>query len=178
MTDAELAIKYLDELKEKYTDGEGFDRHPLPEYYAIEDGIEALHKVLEQEPCEDATLKDIFCMGCEYKEQEPCEDAVSRKDALGALEYELEITSDSGFEKYKPEIKQILNTIYDIQKKRIQALPSVTPTPKEDVLDKIREEIEKERVLCARGFERYYNEAIDDALSVIDRYKADKGVEE
>lgn len=24
-----------------------------------------------QEPCEDATLKDIFCMGCEYKEQEP-----------------------------------------------------------------------------------------------------------
>lgn len=32
----------------------------------------------EQEPCEDATLKDIFCMGCEYKEQEPCEDAISR----------------------------------------------------------------------------------------------------
>ena len=28
-------------------------------------------KALEQEPCEDATLKDIFCMGCEYKEQEP-----------------------------------------------------------------------------------------------------------
>lgn len=27
-------------------------------------------KVLEQQPCEDATLKDIFCMGCEYKEQE------------------------------------------------------------------------------------------------------------
>lgn len=24
-----------------------------------------------QEPCEDATLRDIFCMGCEYKEQEP-----------------------------------------------------------------------------------------------------------
>ena len=23
-----------------------------------------------QEPCEDATLRDIFCMGCEYKEQE------------------------------------------------------------------------------------------------------------
>lgn len=28
-------------------------------------------KALEQEPCDDATLKDIFCMGCEYKEQEP-----------------------------------------------------------------------------------------------------------
>lgn len=36
----------------------------------------------EQEPCEDATLKDIFCMGCEYKEHELCEDAISRqKDA-------------------------------------------------------------------------------------------------
>ena len=23
-----------------------------------------------QEPCNDATLKDIFCIGCEYKEQE------------------------------------------------------------------------------------------------------------
>ena len=36
-----------------------------------------------QEPCDDATLKDIFCMGCEYKEQEPCTDTVSiRKDIL------------------------------------------------------------------------------------------------
>lgn len=59
-------------------------------------------------------------------EEEPCEDAVSREDAIGALEYQLEITSDDGFEKYKPEIKQILNTIYDVQKKQIQALPSVT----------------------------------------------------
>ena len=35
---------------------------------------EALSKgrdILKSEPCEDATLKDIFCMGCEYKEQEP-----------------------------------------------------------------------------------------------------------
>lgn len=28
------------------------------------------YKMLEQEPTDDATLKDIFCMGCEYKEQE------------------------------------------------------------------------------------------------------------
>lgn len=35
---------------------------------------EALSKgrdILKSEPCGDATLKDIFCMGCEYKEQEP-----------------------------------------------------------------------------------------------------------
>lgn len=29
---------------------------------------------LEQEPRDNATLRDIFCMGCEYKKQEPCED--------------------------------------------------------------------------------------------------------
>lgn len=33
-------------------------------------------EALEQEPCEDATLKDIFCMGCEYKEQEPILDKI------------------------------------------------------------------------------------------------------
>lgn len=35
------------------------------------DYIQTINQVmdwLEQEPCEDATLKDIFCMGCEYKE--------------------------------------------------------------------------------------------------------------
>lgn len=38
-----------------------------------------------QEPCEDATLKDIFCMGCEYKEQEPCDDLISREETLTAF---------------------------------------------------------------------------------------------
>ena len=33
-------------------------------------------KALEQEPCENATPKDIFCMGCEYKEQEPILDKI------------------------------------------------------------------------------------------------------
>lgn len=32
---------------------------------------EALTGILEQQPTNDVTLKDIFCMGCEYKEQEP-----------------------------------------------------------------------------------------------------------
>ena len=39
-------------------------------------------KALEQEPTDDATLKDIFCMGCEYKEQQPCDDAISRQAVL------------------------------------------------------------------------------------------------
>ena len=29
-------------------------------------------RMTEQGPTDDATLKDIFCTGCEYKEQEPC----------------------------------------------------------------------------------------------------------
>lgn len=42
----ELSITYLEVIKEKYIEGEGYERHPLPEYYAIESAI----KALEQEP--------------------------------------------------------------------------------------------------------------------------------
>lgn len=48
--DRELAITYLKEMQETYIEGDGYERHPLPEYYAIETALEAL----EQEPCEDA----------------------------------------------------------------------------------------------------------------------------
>ena len=47
--------------------------------------IEMAIKALSQEPCDDATLKDIFCMGCEYREQEPCDDAISRQAVLDGL---------------------------------------------------------------------------------------------
>ena len=101
---------------------------------------------------------------CKY---EPCEDAVSREDAIVALDYQIEISSDDGFEKYKPEIKQILNTIYDVQKKQIQALPSVTP--KDDVLEKIRAEIEERRDKATDA--EYWG--LMDALRIIDKYKAE-----
>ena len=49
-------------------------------------------KALEQEPCEDATLKDIFCMGCEYKEPTTKNDlgvdAVSRQSVLDIIRFE------------------------------------------------------------------------------------------
>ena len=38
----ELSITYLEGIKEKYIEGEGYEIHPLPEYYAIECAIEAL----------------------------------------------------------------------------------------------------------------------------------------
>ena len=40
----ELSITYLEGIKEKYIEGEGYERHPLPEYYAIENAIKALHQ--------------------------------------------------------------------------------------------------------------------------------------
>ena len=38
-----LAIDYLEEMKNDYIEGFGYEEHPLPEYYAIETAIKALH---------------------------------------------------------------------------------------------------------------------------------------
>ena len=53
-----------------------FDGHTAEE---VAQAFDCAFKALKQEPCEDATLKDIFCIGCEYKEQQPCEDCISRQ---------------------------------------------------------------------------------------------------
>lgn len=54
-------------LLKQYID---YNNPDVPDFYTMEEACEVVIKALEQEPCEDATLKDIFCMGCEYKEQE------------------------------------------------------------------------------------------------------------
>jgi hypothetical protein len=38
----EIAITNLEGIKRNYIEGYGYEEHPLPEYYAIEAGIEAL----------------------------------------------------------------------------------------------------------------------------------------
>ncbi len=40
----EMTIDYLEGMKEKYIEGEGYERHPLPEWYALDKAI----KLLEQ----------------------------------------------------------------------------------------------------------------------------------
>lgn len=45
-----MTIDYLKEMQESYIEGEGYERHPLPEWYALDMAI----KALEQESCEDA----------------------------------------------------------------------------------------------------------------------------
>lgn len=42
--ESELSIMYLKGIKEKYIEGDGYERHPLPEYYAIENSIKALEQ--------------------------------------------------------------------------------------------------------------------------------------
>lgn len=63
-------------------------------------------------------------------EQDPCEDCISRAEAIKALEYELSIEADGGLDKYRTVIKDLLNAIYNTQKKVIEDLPSIQPKPK------------------------------------------------
>lgn len=71
-------------------------------------------KALEQEPTDDATLKDIFCMGCEYREQESCEDAISRQAVLEKAGY---TETEEGWCGYTVDVDYI------------KSLPPVTPQP-------------------------------------------------
>jgi len=96
----EIAITNLEGIKRNYIEGYGYEEHPLPEYYAIEAGIEAL----KQEPCEDCISReealkgvDMLCLETSYDnekvadmirdlppvqpKQESCEDCVSIKAA-------------------------------------------------------------------------------------------------
>ncbi len=55
--ETKLSIDYLKNMQEEYIEGEGYERHPLPEWYALDYAI----KALEQQPCEDAvSRKRIF----------------------------------------------------------------------------------------------------------------------
>ena len=45
----DLTLEYLKEMQEKYIEGYGYEAHPLPEWYALDEAI----KALEQHPCED-----------------------------------------------------------------------------------------------------------------------------
>ena len=49
-----LALDYLEKMQKTYVDGEGYEAHPLPEWYALEVAI----KALEQQPCEDCISRE------------------------------------------------------------------------------------------------------------------------
>lgn len=61
--ETELTIEYLKDIQEKYIEGEGYERHPLPEWYALDKAIEMLEQtrwipVSERLPNRDEYIKN------------------------------------------------------------------------------------------------------------------------
>jgi hypothetical protein len=44
--EAKLTIEYLKEMQEEYIEGEGYERHPLPEWYALDKAIETIEQTI------------------------------------------------------------------------------------------------------------------------------------
>lgn len=102
--EAKISIDYLKDMQEEYIEGEGYERHPLPEWYALDYAIAAL---LKTENCEDAisreaVIDEIFVSRKNFNnefdqgffadkiralppvtpKQQSCEDAISRAKAI------------------------------------------------------------------------------------------------
>ena len=63
-------------------------------------------------------------------EQQSSEDCVSREQAIKTISTDIQLNLEgrSGLLKYSDEIKDIIKTLLDSQKKKLKALPPVTPT--------------------------------------------------
>ena len=63
-------------------------------------------------------------------EQQPSEDCVSREQAIKTISTDIQLNLEgrSGLLKYSDEIKDIIKTLLDSQKKKLKALPPVIPT--------------------------------------------------
>ena len=44
--EAKITIDYLKSMQEAYIEGEGYERHPLPEWYALEKAIENIEQTM------------------------------------------------------------------------------------------------------------------------------------
>ena len=56
----ELTITYLTEMQEEYIEGEGYERHPLPEYYALDMAIKALEQPTSDDSVSRTDLLKIY----------------------------------------------------------------------------------------------------------------------
>ncbi len=90
-----LALMYLEQIKEDYIEGAGFERHPLPEYYAIEIAIKslALPSVTPQEqfinkPCVSEKV-------CEHDKKVIFDKIRAKID--NAIEFERKWLYDAGY---------------------------------------------------------------------------------
>ena len=79
--EANITIDYLKEMQEGYIEGEGYERHPLPEWYALDKAI----KVLEQESILDKIRAEIENMEIAYDKSPNYED--DRTDEEKAVDW-------------------------------------------------------------------------------------------
>jgi len=129
-------------------------------------------KALEREPTDDATLKDIFCMGCEYKEQEHSEDAISRKSVIDVIERWLEC---SGYNEAERHImRAVQSVLYDS--------PSVTPQPKTGhwekeakakTFDVLHFVADNAGISTFEAIEKAYNMGVSEREAVLDKIRAE-----
>lgn len=154
----ELSIMYLKEVKEEYIEGEGYERHPLPEYYAIENAIEAL-------------------------EQKPCEDCISRQAVLEFIRKQIDHSLwaytklVNAIEDLPPVIPQHaeaeIQKMQEMEQAEIQKAYELGKEDKIDVLDKIRAEIDGAKMPKNRMC--FFRDGIEYALEIIDKYRAESG---
>ncbi len=81
----EMYITKLESMKEKYIEGHGYERHPVPEYYAIEAAI----KVLSEDSLIDKIKDEIMTL--DYIDEDKYEGTsidpmVDRGDVLEILD--------------------------------------------------------------------------------------------
>ena len=119
-------------------------------------------------------LLDLAIIGMQSNSDEDC---ISRAEAIDALGYNISITSDEGLDEYRTVLKEMLGKIYDTQKAQIEALPSIQPKSKTDVLDKIRAEIEQKKsdILSdtLSDMDCGIITGLEWAIEFIDKYKAE-----
>ncbi len=151
MTKEEKAVRKLTQLRDYY------DQLDLDE-----------DREDDEDPTNERDTLDALNMAIEAIEKEPCEDAVSRQ---AVLDYISRIFNQGTGKKKSFEFIQ----------KFVEKSPSVTPTPKDDVLEKIREEIEQVKAVMneeiidhdRKDLINFVN-GLNQSLSIIDKYKKPK----
>ena len=105
----DLTLEYLKEMQEEYIEGYGYEAHPLPEWYALDEAI----KALEQQPMEvinkipedyvyDTETDEFEVYRHKYTgkeihitkepklyklEAQPCEDCISREAVIKNIKW-------------------------------------------------------------------------------------------
>lgn len=184
----ELSITYLEGIKEKYIEGEGYERHPLPEYYAIEMSIKALKQ--------ESGIRN--CSGCKYSKDNHNAGTEEYHLCMWENQYTPTTKNDLGVDCISREdtlrIMRVNQFIHDgewamkLSMNEIKDLPSVTPQEpfinkpcvsekqcehdKNAVIDKIRAEIEGLSRFEIRG-ELTPLVNVDNVLDIIGKYMAE-----